>query len=59
MSLRSRFLDWLEIKLKDGIDYCQDRSLYRIQKKEEEPTDIEWLQSHGEWPDGTEVEDDE
>jgi len=30
------FLDWLEVKLQGGIDYCQDRSLYRVQKKKED-----------------------
>ena len=36
MTKRHRFLDWLEVKLQGGIDYCQDRSLYRIPKGETE-----------------------
>jgi len=31
----SKWLDSLEAKLQRGIDFCQDRSLYRIQEKAE------------------------
>ena len=32
MTLRSRFLDWLEDKLQAGIGYCQGRTVFLIPK---------------------------
>jgi hypothetical protein len=39
----SKWLDSLEAKLQGGIDFCQDRSLYRIQEKAEtEEVEASW-----------------